>query len=1130
MKLDKARYLLCLLASLMIQAQVSATQIDNQIHIALIGPTEGLGHETGKGMIQGVELYLDEINQQGGINGKQIVLDRYNDGNESEQARLAAEKMISDGRAVAVIGHWYSSCSIAAGEVYAREGIAAISSGATNNRVTKENEWYFRTIFNDGSQGHYLANYAVNILDHKTITIIHETLPYGAYLGEVFEQASISTGGRISDVLSIENSDGNERLAEQVEAITAAIKQKGEDAGLIFISTHAEEAIALIKSFRDAGIDNAIMGPDSLSTAQFWDGFRRFSKEQSRPGYYTQDVYITSPINFDAADEEAQQFQKRYRKKYAEEATWIPAYTYDAAKVIVAAIKQANITGDKNKLTHERRAIRDQLNTMTTLDTAVKGVTGYNVFDQYGDTDKPVSVAQYHNNNIVSSMVNFSVVTDPDEVVDLKKALNSGRITQINGRYMYRKNMVYTGIKLHKIGEYKESENRVALDFTLWFRFRGDFNPQNIEFLNAVSPVELGNPIHSEHDGNIQYLAYRINSDFRTNFLPSRVPFGEHMIGFTFRHNELNRNSIVYITDVIGMGLTKTNHLDHKIKNGLQANGLEYWQIEDVSFYEGIRSVDTLGVPTHLNNQQAQIPFSEYHVALTVQKVGTNLRGSLPTEMSGKLTLMSLGLIFLIMALKRIKRLAPYLSFILILKIVAAVLFLIALEIWLSDNFLATLDDHLQTVVIRLFDISWWLVPAILVLDAINIFVWNVLQRKSGRNIPGVVRGLISAFVYTLALFGIIATVFDQQLTGLFVTSGVIAMIIGLAIQVNLSNIFSGIALNIERPFRVGDWVKIDNNEGEVVDINWRATRIRNRQRQLISIPNTPVSDAPIVNYSASGYSRISATIDVHPIHPVEEVKRLIMNAALSVPDILREPFPETFFHGIKQGMANYILMYSFNDYGEKNRITGSLWDHILKYLTDAGITFATPQSRIEMNQTSPEPIVESDVADLFRYIKDIEKFPKGFSQGLVDIAHPVTFATGERLAQQGEKGGSMYVVAEGVLSVLWKDENAKEEIEVGRLSKGGLWGGYALLWHKPRMASIDAVTPGLMFELKSRDLEPLLERYPEASIHLKQITNEQIDITSIKASEYRSQKQAESTFMTRLRQGVSRWGNREEP
>jgi potassium efflux system protein len=102
-----------------------------------------------------------------------------------------------------------------------------------------------------------------------------------------------------------------------------------------------------------------------------------------------------------------------------------------------------------------------------------------------------------------------------------------------------------------------------------------------------------------------------------------------------------------------------------------------------------------------------------------------------------------------------------------------------------------------------------------------------------------------------------IAFVYDYRLTGLLATSGVVAMIIGLAVQLNITNIFAGVALNLERPFLVGDWVMIHGRTpdpengviGQVIDINWRTTRLRTADDTEIVIPNGIISEKTITNF-----------------------------------------------------------------------------------------------------------------------------------------------------------------------------------------------------------------------------------------------------------------------------------------
>lgn len=106
----------------------------------------------------------------------------------------------------------------------------------------------------------------------------------------------------------------------------------------------------------------------------------------------------------------------------------------------------------------------------------------------------------------------------------------------------------------------------------------------------------------------------------------------------------------------------------------------------------------------------------------------------------------------------------------------------------------------MQTIVLA-FSVLWWLMPALLLPLLIKRFVWIPLEKRTTRTVPNVIRLFVSSIIYLLACFGIIAFVYDQPITSLLATSGVVAMIIGLAIQVNIANVFAGIVINIERPF-----------------------------------------------------------------------------------------------------------------------------------------------------------------------------------------------------------------------------------------------------------------------------------------------------------------------------------------
>jgi potassium efflux system protein len=261
------------------------------IHIAYVGSTE----KDGRSIIQGIELYLKQINQNGGIDGKKIILDIFDDQNDPVRAREKAQEIAAGSQAVAVIGHIYSACSISGGEVYQQYGVPAITAVSTNVEVTAGNDWYFRVIYNDDFQGRFLANYVKAVLGQNAVSIIYEDLAYGSYLGRVFEQAANKQDLQVKYKWGFEVNDPN--LDQRLQQITTELQSK-EDAGVIFLATHLPEGIRLVALLKDAGIQNLILTPHAFSNETFPQSFAAYPKEKQQPGYYTNDIYPDSFINW----------------------------------------------------------------------------------------------------------------------------------------------------------------------------------------------------------------------------------------------------------------------------------------------------------------------------------------------------------------------------------------------------------------------------------------------------------------------------------------------------------------------------------------------------------------------------------------------------------------------------------------------------------------------------------------------------------------------------------------------------------------------------------------------------------------------------------------------------------------
>jgi small-conductance mechanosensitive channel len=225
------------------------------------------------------------------------------------------------------------------------------------------------------------------------------------------------------------------------------------------------------------------------------------------------------------------------------------------------------------------------------------------------------------------------------------------------------------------------------------------------------------------------------------------------------------------------------------------------------------------------------------------------------------------------------------------------------------------------------------LLIAFFLIQVIEIFLWRRLEKKAGRSIPNLVRGMVAFIIYTIAFFMIVAFVFGKTLTGLLATSGVLAMVVGLAIQMNISNIFSGLAINIERPFKIGDIVKIDGHLGTVENMTWRTTRIRSSYNWVVTIPNHQAAEVITLNYSDQDVWH-GDSIYLPPGENPEEIEKLLIETLERI-DIIKESW--VMYAGLNDWAADYWVYYLI-PYSKRNSVRHKVQHAIWQEFNRRGI------------------------------------------------------------------------------------------------------------------------------------------------------------------------------------------------
>jgi len=883
-------------------------QTDAEVtRIAVVGPMTGADAVIGQSLREGVELMVAQVNAIGGIQENRVVVDVYDDKNDPAEASAVATAIVAS-RASAVIGHWSNEVIQTVTETYRAGKIPHLIPAPLKPGMAQESRWSFSFVFNDGQQARFLANYARNVLGHKLVSIIGDQDAYGDTLVAEFEKTYLRFGTSVRYKWMFNKSFGS--TDAQLTAIVEELKTR-RDAGLIFLAVNERDGAKILKMMRDIRIRNPIIVPASFGTHAFQQALADGLDARTQPGIYSNDMMIAAPLLFDTANEVAQNFRNNYQDTYNHAPDWLAAYAYDAANLAIDAVTSAAKGADRTNIPAMRTALQSTFDGMNKPSLGWEGLSGLTYFDPAtGETQKPVLVGIFNGVDIISALTQLQPIKSQGGANYIDE-LKLGKVLYVNDRFMYKTNVVYTGLEVNEISDLNFDAGTFTMDFNIWFRFRGEFSPHELYVVNARDPVVLGDPIDEKQVDDMTYRLYRVKHTLLMNFSDASRVYGEHLVGISFSHKTLNRNNLLYVVDVLGLGLNSGGSVIKALREKNAVPDSTGWELERAWIAQDVVSKTSAGNPDYVGFASTDPLFSQVDLGVIVKEIQINVRDFIPGEYFIYLGIFGLlGIIFAVTMDRRERgRFWSVQSW--GLRVVAWPTFLLAVSNLTLDIATVNLSDAYVDKMVLVFDCLWYLVPARLAAIAAERFVWQPLEDHTERTIPNVIRVFASVAIYSFALFGIIAFVFDQHITSLLATSGLLAMIIGLAVQANISNIFSGIVINIERPFNVGDWVRIgEMDEGRVVDITWRTTRVKTRNGYVISTPNGQVSESHVHNFDSFDVVRIEMLMYLDGRLDPEESSVMMMTGLEKAENIVEFPEREIRFKGVENIYGMWTAIY----------------------------------------------------------------------------------------------------------------------------------------------------------------------------------------------------------------------------
>jgi small-conductance mechanosensitive channel len=373
--------------------------------------------------------------------------------------------------------------------------------------------------------------------------------------------------------------------------------------------------------------------------------------------------------------------------------------------------------------------------------------------------------------------------------------------------------------------------------------------------------------------------------------------------------------------------------------------------------------------------------------------------------------------------------------------------------------------------------VAWWLWAAWFVVGFLRAFVIVEHRPREGK----LLQDLMAGVIYLAAIFAIVAYVFDLKIQGLLATSGVAAIILGLALQSTLNDVFSGVVLSFSRPYRPGDWISIDGGtDGRVIEMNWRATHVLTARRDLAIVPNSTIVKSKIVNVSSpSGLHGVTITVQVDARAPPATATQILEHSTLNCRLIVATPAPSVTIKTINASFTEFEITFFVEDLASSTRAQNQLFDLIFRHLAVAGIDLAADQSQAAgaagdpaRRSTGTERLLE--LVAIFASLTSDER------KAIAAKLKQKSYDEGEILVQPGTLLHSLFIVGSGVLS--FSREESEGEIEMLRIGPGDHFGEIGMLTGAPATARIKALIPSTVYELAKDDLSPIVEAQPEVS------------------------------------------------
>lgn len=355
-----------------------------------------------------------------------------------------------------------------------------------------------------------------------------------------------------------------------------------------------------------------------------------------------------------------------------------------------------------------------------------------------------------------------------------------------------------------------------------------------------------------------------------------------------------------------------------------------------------------------------------------------------------------------------------------------------------------------------------------------------LLRRRDGVQVPKFLGEFVSIAIIVGAVLGVLQFIYGQKVPGLLAGAGIIGIVLGLALQDTLGNIFSGFAIYFGGQFKAGDWLLVEGHHAKIVEINWRSTRLRTTDDVCLDIPNSSITKQTVINYNfPTCVHAVRFQIGLEYGAPPTLVKAVLVEAALDCPHVLRTPAPDVFLKSFADWSISYELRYWLDDHAHMNPANSHIHTTLWYSLRRHNISIPFPiQHHLHIEALPRHAEDRAHIRESLQKAVFASVLSAAQLAEIVEGSRIVRFGQDESIIRQGADAGPMYVMVSGRAEVWIESGGVRTPVAV--LGPDACIGESSVLTGESRSATVLALEDCLAVEVEKAALARIISASPE--------------------------------------------------